>query len=124
MATKYVFEAIKTDGLTSIEKLILICLSSRADEKGVCFPSVATISRDANCSSRTVHRALRVLEKIGKIKSKANFIGVNKRTSNVYTVCMSKLHPSPDTMAEKTKQYKQVLKGHYVTGSSLSAIAG
>jgi|TARA_R110000822_G_scaffold22789_9_gene71025 DNA-binding transcriptional regulator YhcF (GntR family) len=127
MSSKYVFNAIKCKNLTAIEKLIYICLSSRADEKGICYPSVATIAKDAICSSRTVHRSLRELERKKYIKSKPNYINGDKtakRTSNIYTVCMTELHPTTDTMADKTKQYKQVLRGHYVTGTNLSSIAG
>jgi DNA-binding transcriptional regulator YhcF (GntR family) len=124
MSSKYLFYALKNNDLTSIEKLIYICLSNRADENGKCFPSVSTIAQDANCSDRTVHRALKVLIEKKLVRSKPNYVGKNKRTSNTYTLVMTSVHPTPDTMAEKTIQYKQVLPRQYVTGTSLGSIAG
>lgn len=124
MSNKYVYNAIQQKDLTSIEKLIFIILSSRADQKGQCFPLVSTIAKDANCSTRTVHRALRCLESKGKVKSKANYIGNEKRVANTYTVRMTQCRKTSDTMADITRTINKGYKRQYVTGTSLSSIAG
>lgn len=49
-------------------KIVVVGLADRATEDGRdAYPSVRTLARYANCSDRTVHRALRQLEKDGWI---------------------------------------------------------
>ena len=50
-----------------INKLIWLLLVDRANGKGACWPSVATLARDAECCRRSVQKALAALEQRGLI---------------------------------------------------------
>lgn len=55
------------DRLTVYARSVLMALSSRADEKGECWPSLDTIAQDAKVSKSTVQRAIRQLIEYGYI---------------------------------------------------------
>lgn len=58
--------------ISAVQKLVLICLAdrSRMDKAGkfVAFPSIATLSEQAQCGERTVQRVLAYLESVKVIK--------------------------------------------------------
>lgn len=69
--------AVKQDTKTTTSKLILLMLANYADEERKCFPSVEHIAKLCHCSSRSVLRHIKDLEKkgfikIGKVKGKVN----------------------------------------------------
>jgi DNA-binding transcriptional MocR family regulator len=47
--------------LPHVEKLVLFALASRVDDKGECWPSVATLRKDTGLAQRTVQYRLRSL---------------------------------------------------------------
>ncbi len=67
-------------------KLVLLKLSDMANEKGVCWPSIANVARDCRLSARSVQRVLRELEVNGLIRVFARHRSDGSRTSNGYVV--------------------------------------
>lgn len=51
--------------LTSGQKLLLICLANYANDKGECWPSIASLAAQADVSTRHVSGMLHDLEKLG-----------------------------------------------------------
>jgi hypothetical protein len=64
---------------SSTKKIILLLLADRANDKGECYPSIKTISEDAELSDRCVTKNIGELESSG-------FVRVENRvnTSNLY----------------------------------------
>lgn len=60
-------QAWKVKGISGTQKLVLVKLSDNANDNGVCWPSVATISRECCISDRAVQAALAALEKEGHL---------------------------------------------------------
>lgn len=67
------------------EKLILLSLANRSDDKGDCWPSMSTIAKDAGVSRATVLRMVVKLEQ-------RNLVALEKRmtshgkSSHIYTL--------------------------------------
>lgn len=69
MAVQVMGEALRTTGVTSTEKLVLIGLADHANHDGTgAWPSVATLAEYADVTERTVQRCLRSLEDKGLIQ--------------------------------------------------------
>lgn len=57
--------ALKADGLTAVEKLVLVALVHFADQRGQnSYPSQQTLADLCNCSTATIKRAMRKLRKM------------------------------------------------------------
>ncbi|HBG31321.1 MAG TPA: hypothetical protein DDW98_11945, partial [Gammaproteobacteria bacterium] len=52
-------------GLSAQQKLVLLALADRADERDICFPSVARLSGDTGLDRKTIMRAVASLEQAG-----------------------------------------------------------
>lgn len=71
-------------------KLVLISLANHADHvTGRCWPSMATIGREASCRRETVLRHVKALEESGFIKVIRAAGGLRKRV-HTYELCMSR----------------------------------
>jgi len=89
-------------------KLVLLKLSDMANEKGVCWPSIANIARDCRLSPRSVQRVLRELEANGLIRVFSRHRSDGSRTSNGYVVAPDGgvvLSPSDDTHDTTIRQH-------------------
>jgi len=53
--------AMRTKGITSTQKLVLVCLADHADDDGLAYPSVATISSYTGLKDRAIRSALDAL---------------------------------------------------------------
>lgn len=68
-------------------KLILLILANKANEEGECWPSMATIAREASLSRRQVIRCLAKLKKLGLVTHEHRYAeGIYR--SNRYTLAM------------------------------------
>lgn len=76
-AISAVLNLSKTKGST---RGVAVALANRADEHGLCWPSVADLSKRANCSPRTVQYALRRMEQIGELRVLSGDTGGRKLT--------------------------------------------
>ena len=57
--------ALKADGLTAVEKLVLVALVHFADQRGQnSYPSRQTLADLCNCSTPTIKRAMGKLRKL------------------------------------------------------------
>jgi DNA-binding transcriptional MocR family regulator len=65
-------------------KAVLVALADRSNEKGECFPSIATISKDCGFSKTAVKAALRTLKNAGYITSSPRKDPAGDSTSNLY----------------------------------------
>lgn len=71
-------------------KLVLISLANHADHvTGRCWPSMATIGREASCRRETVLRHVKALEESGFVKVIRAAGGVRKRV-HTYELCMNR----------------------------------
>lgn len=53
--------AMRTKGITSTQKLVLVCLADHADDDGLAYPSVSTISSYTGLKDRAIRAALDAL---------------------------------------------------------------
>lgn len=83
---------IRSDRLTGAEKLVYIALLNRANNEGKCWPSLATLQRDANVSKNTALKALDDLQrkslitKVRRVKPGAGSDMTSVNDTNLYQV--------------------------------------
>ena len=92
-------------------KVLLMCLANYADEKGLCWPSQATISREAELGVRTTRDWLKKLEQMGFIERTERRREDGSRTSDFIRLCMERApsgdNGAPDRKSAKPPQNKQ-----------------
>lgn len=81
-------------------KLILIKLADNTNDSGVCWPSMATMSRQTELDERTIQRHLKVLEEKGLLRIEPRFIDGVQRSNNYYL----NLSPHPVTVPPHPRQ--------------------
>lgn len=79
-------EAIYAACLTKRATLVIFYLINRADQELTCFPSVGTIAKECNISTRTVQRALNDLEEAGFLERESRFHDKGGQRSNLYKI--------------------------------------
>ena len=67
------------------EKLILLSLANRSDDKGDCWPSMSTIAKDAGVSRATVLRMVSKLERRNLIFLERR-LSEHGKSSHIYTL--------------------------------------
>lgn len=82
--------ALEIEGLTPGEKLVLIVLANAYREGIGCWPSTATIARQACITRRSVFRAISSLEARGLVHRSARVRGNGAATSNGYVLACDK----------------------------------
>jgi DNA-binding MarR family transcriptional regulator len=81
----YLFQILETRNLPPAEKVLLIYLASYAGKDGKCWPSVETLARDCEVSTRTVRRNLNKLAERELLSSEATHAD-GRQASNLYTL--------------------------------------
>src|SRR5690606_15345361 len=90
MSTLIMSQCWPLQGMSPAQKAVLISLADNANDEGVCWPSVATISRRTCLSERSVQRAVMWLIDAGILRTEERF-----GRSTVYTITPGKFsHPS------------------------------
>jgi predicted transcriptional regulator len=84
-----IIEAIYVACLTKRATLVMFYLINRANQELTCFPSVGTIAKECNMSTRTVQRALNDLEEAGFLERESRFHEKGGQRSNLYHLCDS-----------------------------------
>lgn len=79
-------------GLSSTQKLVLLCLADHADRENRCWPSLACISRRTCLSERAVWQAVRDLEGRRLVRTETR----GRNQSNVYTLDLAPAAIAPD----------------------------
>lgn len=77
-------EGVYQTDLSQRATLVILYLINRADQENICFPSIRTIAKECNISTRTVQRALYDLEKAGFITRESRFHEQGGQRSNLY----------------------------------------
>jgi hypothetical protein len=72
--------------MASVRKFVLLSLADQANDDGVCWPRVETISKRTCASPRSVQRALRWLELSGVVQVTKRLRENGSTASNVYTI--------------------------------------
>lgn len=75
-ATKWAW----TQCIKSTQKLVLLSLADRADDKNNCYPSVTRLSKDTCLDRKTVIKNISTLENLGLIQVKKRFGACNYYT--------------------------------------------
>lgn len=79
-------EAIYAASLTKRATLVIFYLINRANQELTCFPSVGTIARECNISTRTVQRALNDLEEADFLERESRFHERGGQKSSLYRI--------------------------------------
>jgi len=79
-------EAIYAASLTKRATLVIFYLINRANQELTCFPSVGTIARECNISTRTVQRALNDLEEAGFLERESRFHERGGQKSSLFRI--------------------------------------
>jgi hypothetical protein len=69
---------LKLDISRSSEKFIMVCMANYADERGVCFPSIATLARDTSQDRKTIIANLKRLSETGLLRDTGHRVGPTK----------------------------------------------
>ncbi|MBF4692267.1 helix-turn-helix domain-containing protein [Fusibacter ferrireducens] len=77
-------ESVYKADLSQRATLVIFYLINRADIENTCFPSVRTIAKECNISTRTVQRALTDLEEAGFLTRESRFHEQGGQRSNLY----------------------------------------
>lgn len=66
---------LKQDISRSSEKFLLTCLANYADDRGLCYPSITTLSRDTSQDRKTIIANLKNLQVAGLLRDTAHRVG-------------------------------------------------
>lgn len=86
MSFKYTALVLDHGPTDALQKLLLMSLTDRCDEKGVCFPSRADLLQRTGVSYATISRKLRLLEVQGWIQRRRRF-----NSSTVFRINIDRL---------------------------------
>ena len=81
---------VRESSLSAYALLAYVALSGRADRSGECWPSIATLAKEARCSASSARRAVRELRLAGLVTVRAQQRSYDGgQSSNVYRVYIS-----------------------------------
>ena len=105
------------------EKLILICLADAAnDEDWQCWPSQRHIAAKTSYSIATVKRSLKELEEAGHINRTHRLRHDGTRTSDVYTLAVSRAQPDTTVQPDTTPVQPDTGEGYPVDRGTRSRL--
>lgn len=70
-------------------KLVLLALADHANDDGKCWPGIETVAKKCGISRIAVINNISKLRKSGFVNSERRYTEEGRRTSNVYTLCLS-----------------------------------
>ena len=100
---------IRSNKLQGSEKLLYIALLNRANSKGECWPSLATLSSDVGVSNRTIIRKLEALEAKNLIRKMRRSNASVGNVSNMYRVLAFREAPPSDSLSPASDNEHQGL---------------
>jgi hypothetical protein len=115
MSTIIMSQCWPLQGLSVTQKAVLISLADQANDDGVCWPAIGTISKRCCMSERAVRTAMDHLEAVGLLSRERRF-----NSSNVYSVTPAKF----DAAAGGTKSKRKGAKPAPAAGAGGAADAG
>ncbi len=75
--------------IKSTAKLVLLALADCANDDGKCWPGIETVAKKCGIGRNTAIENIRKLKKQGLIMSVRRYTESGRRTSNLYTLCLS-----------------------------------
>ena len=75
--------------IKSTAKLVLLALADHANDDGKCWPGIETVAKKCGISRIAVINNISKLRKSGFVNSERRYTEEGRRTSNVYTLCLS-----------------------------------
>lgn len=81
--------------------LVLLKIANRADENGVCWPSLDRLASDTGLGRRTVERAVAELVASGLVRKETRRDGAGKAMSNVYHLDIALAERQAERQAER-----------------------
>ncbi|GBD22997.1 hypothetical protein HRbin29_00647 [bacterium HR29] len=105
--------------LTANQRLVLVALLRFADERGECFPAVATLASRTGLSERTVQRTLRELEKLGLVAVEERR---GRTRTSTYRLCLEAGKGVTVTPFEGPKRCQG--DGEKVSGATKKGVSG
>ena len=115
MSTIIMSQCWPLQGLSVTQKAVLISLADQANDDGVCWPAIGTISKRCCMSERAVRTAMDHLEAVGLLSRERRF-----NSSNVYSVTPAKF----DAAAGGTKSKRKGAKPAPAAGAGGAVDAG
>ncbi len=82
-------DIIKSKILTPNEKLVHICLTTYANEDGICFPSIKEIASDCNMTKNTVITMIKGLEEKKFLIKELRYLENKGNATNMYKLFTS-----------------------------------
>ncbi|TMH32377.1 MAG: helix-turn-helix domain-containing protein [Betaproteobacteria bacterium] len=89
--------------LPHVEKLVLFALASRVDDRGGCWPSVATLRKDTGLAHRTVQYRLRSLVARGLVSCEERRGATTVLRLHLCEPCLSAAQPGVQDTDEKAR---------------------
>lgn len=104
MANSYLSAVTAHLHLKGTAKSVAIALANRANDSGVCWPSVKTLSNDTGFSAATVKRSVRKLKDNGYLTVEYRKRGDGSQTSNLYTLIIDAFTATAKKAAKAVKR--------------------
>lgn len=86
-------EIARDSSLDPYAKAVLLVLVSRGGANGQCWPSLATIAKEAGCGLQRAQKALRMLKERGLITWVNRTKSASGRASNLYRIRLNNMTP-------------------------------
>lgn len=115
MSTIIMSQCWPLQNLSVTQKAVLISLADQANDDGVCWPAIVTISKRCCMSARAVRSAMDHLEEVGLLSRERRF-----NSSNVYLVTPAKFNAA----AVASKGKRKVGKSGDASGAGDAPDAG
>lgn len=80
------FSEIYVEDLPHRAKTVYMYLKDHSNREGKCWPSIGTIAHELNLSRRTVERAIKDLEKTGKLTKEQRWRSNGGKSSLLFTL--------------------------------------
>ncbi len=111
--------------LSPFQKLVLVALADRANDEGVCWPSIETLSKKTGMTGRGVQKTIRTLEEFGLLERQETTGRSNKYVlilplnpvhpqeddpRTTFTPPLNTVHPTPEPRSPNTSMIHQLNK--------------
>lgn len=111
--------------LNPFQKLVLVALADRANDDGVCWPSIETLAKKTSMTGRGVQKVIRSIEDLGLLERQESTGRSNKYLLKIplngvhpqeddprtpFTPPLNGVHPTPEPRSPNTSEIHQLNK--------------
>ena len=89
---------VRESNISAYGLLVYVALTGRANRTGECFPSMATLAKEARCSVTTARKAVKELQQAGLVQVTQRLLAegiYDRNQSNFYRVNLTFSNPAP-----------------------------